>query len=114
MIKIAICTITASILLFSNVAFAKMNKADLDVFCAQQENEITKGLQPDGKKANEDLMALQAGEYSVPSGHRITLNEGFSYYVEMPSGAGMGGCSKEQLSEILQNNHISIEGLQEK
>lgn len=101
----------------------RFSKSDIDNMCSQNQSIPTKGMQFDGKTAVGSILNLKAGKYTYPGG-MLLLYSSNRYLLKVPKtgkalkgtdandlmGAGgiLGGCSKEQLSEAIQNNGLSI------
>jgi len=102
-------------------------RADVDNFCENITNKAKPGLQFDGKKADEKIIQLKPGKYKYPKKGMILLFENNHFLLRLPSdrdgihgtdgddliasGGIVGGCSKEQLSEVFQNNKLDIKTL---
>ena len=97
-------------------------KSDIDRFCDTAVSETEQGVQFNGKKADETVLEMTSGRYSYPGGGALLLFGNDRYLIKLPNGyngiygtdgddllaAGgiVGGCSKEQLSEAVQNNDL--------
>lgn len=106
-------------------AFAQssMSVQDIQKFCSSGRTAPpSKGTQFDKKKANSSVMSLRPGRYSFNGTGALILNADNSFILKLadnyPGTYGsdgddmmqpglVGGCFKEQLSEILQKNQIS-------
>ena len=103
------------------------SKADIDAFCATHSHKPVSGTQPNGKKADSEVLHLQPGKYGYPDQGALLLFADGHYLLQLPvhrngihgmdgddllaSGGIVGGCSKEQLSEALQNNKLQASSL---
>ncbi len=110
--------------IISAPAFARVNERAVTAFCADPMNVTVieeRGVQPDGKKANEDILALQPDDYDFPNSIEVEIFENGMYAVDFPRRMGdikgstgidlqdkneIGGCSLEQLSEVLRANGV--------
>ena len=102
----------------------RFSKSDIDKMCSQNQSIPSKGKQFNGQSANKTVMNLKAGKYSYPNGMLLLYSSNY-YLLKIPKsknrvqgtdgndliGAGgiLGGCSKEQLSEAIQSNKLSID-----
>jgi len=111
-----------------SVAFAKkgFGKEDIDKFCADT-SKAKPGMQFDGKKASKAILNLKPGKYSYANNGMLLLFANNHYLLLLTkdrdgihgtdgddllaSGGIVGGCSKEQLSEAVQNNKTPIKTL---
>ena len=103
-------------------------KSDIDAFCAKSAFKPAHGMQPDGKNASRAIMQFQPGKYSYPDQGALLLFADGHYLLQLPrnrngvhgtdgkdllaSGGIVGGCSKEQLSEAVQNNRLQASSFQ--
>ena len=99
-------------------------KSDIDRVCAKTRHKPAPRVQFDGKKANIEVMRLQPGKYNYPNQGALLLFANAHYLIKLPqnrdgihgtdgndllaSGGIVGGCSKEQLSEAMQNNKLQV------
>lgn len=99
------------------------SKADVDQFCQGSTAETTVGQQFDGQKALGAVLAMQAGKYHYPNQGALLLYASGRYLLKLPngyqgiygsdgddllaSGGIVGGCSKEQLSEVIRKNQLT-------
>jgi hypothetical protein len=98
-----------------------LEKSDLDVMCAKSASKTKPGVQFDGKRADAAVMAFRPGVYGYPEQGGLILFENSHYFLKLPkntstvhgtdgddllAGGIVGGCSKEQLSEAMQNNNM--------
>ena len=105
-----------------NSASAKgFGKNDIVKFCSNKAMPIA-GKQFNGERANQSVLKMVAGKYSYPNGGALLLFSNNSYIVKLPknrdgihgtsaddlmaSGGILGGCSKEQLSEVMRKNGL--------
>jgi len=107
---------------FLNLASAKgFGKKDIIEFCSDKKSPIL-GKQFNGERANSSVLKMVAGKYSYPNGGAMLLFTNNYYIVKLPntrdgihgtsgddliaSGGILGGCSKEQLSEVMRENGL--------
>ena len=107
---------------FLNLASAKgFGKKDIIEFCSDKKSPIL-GKQFNGERANSSVLKMVAGKYSYPNGGAMLLFTNNYYIVKLPntrdgihgtsgddliaSGGILGGCSKEQLSEVIRENGL--------
>lgn len=102
--------------------------ADIYKFCAENENEPQPGMQFDGKEASVIVMQLESGRYEYPNEGSLDLFPEKYFVLKLPSlqreeiygtdgndliigGTNpiIGGCSLEQLSEVIRKNNMSID-----
>ncbi len=116
-----------AVLTLSN-SFAKgFGKDDIINFCKDKPTPLI-GKQFDGKKASKSVLSMVAGKYAYPGGGAMLLYSNGYYLLKLPtnhggivtgsdgpdlmaSGGILGGCSKEQLSEVILKNHLNIKHL---
>jgi len=112
-----------------DVAHAKASdkgfgKSDIDGFCSTHSHQVAHGTQ----FIETGIMRLQPGKYSYPGQGALLLFANGHYLLQLPlnrngihgtsgddllaSGGIVGGCSKEQLSEALQNNQLQVSSFQ--
>ena len=95
-------------------------KKDIDRACLNQDKPPKDGMQFDGKKADAKIMQLKAGKYKYNGGHLLLFRNNH-YILQLPKDRDgvhgtdgpdllasgiVGGCTKEQLSEAIQNNNL--------
>lgn len=100
------------------------SKSDIDRICANSRHSPTHGIQFDGQRANVAVMRLRPGKYGYLGQGALLLFANDHYLLKLPrnrngihgtngddllAGGGIiGGCSKEQLSEAIQNNALQV------
>ncbi len=100
-------------------------KDDIDEFCAGSTNKPQPGMQFDGKEASLAVMRLAPGKYEYPNEGILLLFLNKHFLLRLPTNRNgifgtdgddfistegiVGGCSAEQLSEVILNNNIRIE-----
>ena len=106
-----------------NSASAKgFGKDDIVKFCSSKAMPIA-GKQFNGQGAVQSVLDMVAGKYSYPNGGALLLFSNGNYILKLPknrngthgtstddlmaSGGILGGCSKEQLSEAIQENSLT-------
>ena len=115
-----------SMVLFSTSVFAEssLGREDVEAFCAEPGRAAppAAGTQFDGVAANDLVMKLPAGRYDLPENAAVLLFENGSFIVRVkdyyrpvngtdgddmlaPQGL-VGGCSREQLSEVMAKNEL--------
>ena len=120
--KKTIITVTLLSLLINTAVAKGFGKDDIAKFCSDKKSPIT-GKQFNGESANTSVLKLVAGKYSYPNGGAMLLFANNNYIVKLPnnrdgihgtdgddliaSGGILGGCSKEQLSEVVAENGLS-------
>lgn len=108
----------------SAIAESSMEREDVEAFCAEPERAAppSPGVQFDGVEADPRVMTLEAGRYDLPENAAVLLFESGAYIVrvkdyaggaidsdgdDMVAGGGLvGGCSREQLSEVIVKNGL--------
>jgi hypothetical protein len=124
-----------SLSLLSGIAYAenviiknerKTVEEKLKKFCSGNRKEIKERENKHFRKAEVDpgVQGLGTGAHKQENGTAITIYEGSVYLVQFPAGhmtrrtsyddfvdttSTIGGCSMEQLSELLKNNNVKIE-----
>jgi hypothetical protein len=104
-------------------ARAEMGWETIEAFCEDSEgrNFGKEGRQPNGRIADEMVMALAPGRYTDEEGTVVELTEKGAFILtpskrlnvfgtegdDILMGKRVAGCSKEQLSEALRRNQIA-------
>ena len=101
-------------------------KPDVDSMCDRPTDtpKPKTGYQYDGNKASKDVMNMTSGRYSYPLGGALLAWPDNRYLLKLPSsskgiygtdgddllvkGGIVGGCSKEQLSEAIARNELTL------
>ena len=104
----------------------------IDAFCADSGAALPPaGVQPNGERALSTVMQLSPGLYQYPNGGVLLLFSNKTFFIKVPavsntlsgtSGPDMlyagqrviGGCSAEQLSEVVVANSLDAESFQPK
>lgn len=96
---------------------------DIAFFCEGKPAPQKKGVQWDGAAADRAVMAFRSGEYVLDGGKgvRLWLFQDGTFFVNLSKATGLsfgsdgddliegrlvGGCTREQLSEVLKKNSI--------
>jgi len=119
--QISIIPLLLSLLFLNSVSAKGFGKDDMVKFCSDKKSPIT-GKQFNGDRANKTVMKMVAGKYSYPNGGALLLFLNNNYVLKLPknsngihgtsaddlmaSGGILGGCSKEQLSEVMRENGL--------
>jgi len=113
-----------SVITFDMLVAKSFGKIQINNFCNIKSTIIQKGIQPDGKIANKNIINLDAGKYIYPNSGVLLLFKNNNFMLKLPqnitkmsgtegndflvSGGIVGGCSKEQLSEAISKNALNI------
>jgi len=98
------------------------NQEEITTLCTQSGEELPpSGIQPNGESASSIVMQLTPGQYTYPDGGLI-LFPNSTFFVRLPAGSSLsgtagpdafygsqriiGGCSVEQLSELIAVNGL--------
>jgi len=91
-----------SILLANNINANSLGKDGIINFC---KNSTKKTY---SKQLNRTVAKMSAGKYKYTDGGSLILYNNGYYILKLSAGGTIGGCSKEQLSEVITNNNLNI------
>ena len=115
-----------SLVFLSSSALAEpsLGRQEVEEFCADtgRAQPPSVGIQFDGGTADLRIMTMQAGRYNLPENAAVLLFESGAFIVRtkdysgppngsdgddmMAQGGLVGGCSREQLSEVMTKNGL--------
>lgn len=121
--KLSIITMALVLLSVNSVQAKGFGKKDIVNFCSSKKLP-TSGKQFNGVDADKTVMGLLAGKYKYSNGGALLLFTNNYYILKLPStkngihgtstddlmasGGILGGCSKEQLSEAISTNKLTV------
>jgi len=102
---------------------ARMSKYYVEQHCEQNQAQPPgAGLQYNGDPAHQSVLAMEDGDYNYPGGVEVEIFRSGAFIVEFPDNTPVvygsnsnldmvddnkiGGCNREQLSEILRVNGV--------
>ena len=122
--RFALTACSVALLSASALAELSLGRGDVEDFCAESGRAAppSAGVQFDGASADERIMTMAAGRYDLPENAAVLLFESGAFIVRvkdyaeqtfgsdgddmMARGGLVGGCSREQLSEVLAKNGL--------
>ena len=119
--KIFVRVMLLSLIVLNSASAKGFGKKDIVEFCSDKKSPIS-GKQFNGERVNSSVLKMVAGKYSYPNGGAMLLFTNNYYIVQLPnnrdgihgtsgddlmaSGGILGGCSREQLSEVMRENGL--------
>ncbi len=101
---------------------------DINKMCQNVSSKPERGMQFDGNKANPKILNMPAGKYIYPDNGVLVVYKNDNYLIKLPRkgnegiaingtdgddllimGGIVGGCFKEQLSEVIRKNNLELE-----
>ena len=120
-VSIALCLL---VLAQPALAESSLGREDVEEFCADpsRAQPPSTGVQFDGQPADERVMAVAAGRYELPENAAVLVFDSGAFLVRVKDYSGqvlgtdgddisapgglVGGCSLEQLSEVMAKNGL--------